>query len=76
VTIAPRTGASLVLASSLLLAAAPATAASAHVRRQIDVYPGRHALAKALAEAHRGVEIMNSDGILVDHRTFQGDIGC
>ena len=44
----------VVLALTGLLAAAPALSVSAQTQRQIEVFPGRHALAKALAEAMPG----------------------
>ena len=50
----PRVAVVVLALTGLLAAAAPAPSVSAQTQRQIEVFPGRHALAKALAEAMPG----------------------
>src|SRR2546429_7152913 len=60
-----RTLAAILIACSALLAASPA-AASANGRRQIDVFPGPHALSKALAQASSGDALELHTGTYLD----------
>ncbi len=67
---ARRTLTALVIACPTFLLALPATAASARTREQIDVFPGRHALAKALAQAQPGDSLQLHTGTYRDSVTI------
>jgi len=65
--VARRTLAAILIACSALVVASPA-AASPSGRRQIEVFPGPHALAKALAEARPG------DALELHTGTYRDDV--